>query len=188
QPRIDVDLAVGGVGDRHVALAGGGEDAVGVLGVHVDQAGVVDGGPGHARDLDSAAAIDLGRHGDRAGVAGAGRIVLGRGHHAVSGVHQQCAGLHRNVAGVGGAGLAVERQRQGAVGHAARVGLDAAGVVHARGAVGRRDQADGAGTVVLGVLAGVDRAAVAGAGAAARAERERLDARGAVVALGDDVA
>src|SRR5690606_5510816 len=124
---------------------------------------------------------------DRTGVVDECAAVLRGGDDAAGRVVQERRRLDADVAGVGDAGVAVERECHGAFGQATGIHVHQARVVDAGVAVGRRDQAGGA-IEVLAVLADVDVAGVGDAGAAAGIAGQGFDARGAVVALGDDVA
>src|SRR5690606_40993733 len=82
--RIDVDQAARLVGHRHVAGAGRGIDAVGVLGVHRDVAAVGHRGPVQAHGLDAHADVAdvevVGDDVDAAAVVDA-RAAVERGSH-----------------------------------------------------------------------------------------------------------
>src|SRR5690606_7708131 len=136
--------------------------------------------------LDAGADV-LGHHVDRTGVVDERTAVLRGGDDAAGRVVQEGDGLDADVAGIGDAGVAVERERHDAFGQAAGVHVHQARVVDAGVAVGGRDQAGGA-VDVLAVLADVDVAGVGDAGGAAGIAGQGLDACGAVVTLGDDVA
>ena len=187
---IEPDLAAGVVGHLHVAAGGLREHAVGVLAVRVQRTAVVDR---HAllalrvhragRDGEDARRV----RGHVAAVVHVRLAVAGEGQDAGRAVVAGRGGDHADVARIRHAGVARERQRRQAVGHAARVDLDVAAVVDRAVAVRRHHDAVRAVAVLL-VLRDRDVAAVLHARGAAQPARGRGDAAGPEDAVGADVA
>src|SRR5690606_29432261 len=178
-PRVaEVRTGIGGfdraaVVDGHVAEAGAGAHRIGHPRVEHDVAGVGDARALHADHVDAAAQVRRG-HRDRAAVLHRGGAVGRRRHRAEGGIADERRIDHGDVTGVVDACVAIERQRDRALGVAERVGEDAAGVVD-HGVAGCRGRDAGGHAAELGQRIGVGVAAVADGDAAVDTQRAAFD-------------